>query len=1004
MSLARPALRTAAAVAARLASVVVAVVLAAVLFSSPPLAGATLTLVSPSSCSSTQYYSISQLTCMSCGSNMEQDGYGTGCRCMYGYYGTTSCTACAANKATTQDRSQCLACDGVTATYSSVISDCACVTSTDVLVEKDQTGTFLATKECLTCPSTSVLSARYFCIACTDTNMVGTSGTCACSASYTQYGQSCVLSTYSSSLISSYSGYSSITYRNYVDGSAANSLTSSVLSSYVIPSAYFCNTQTTTTSNTSVNTWCQELGNLCVLQQYTTTTAACAYFKIAMQSLSSVDSTNFPGWKTSLPWLYYDVSSASAVLSSTSTITGEPVLSYQSGKLYNMLFYVFEYMLNGTLKSTYTLQEQLNLCGSVDNTLGASNYYLTFGYNYQISCNIPYANFWKLNNTLLDIWFSDSDGSLKPVPIIVSTMTDASGNLINSGSVNTLVRRLFLFDNQTGVTSTSTQPQVAVVASSISLIFQKVENQQVLQPPRIQVSYSTVPLSLLTSSGSFPFSFTAKYYSDLSSFWSDMLILIIIVTVAAGVWAIVQLWGWMRRNQHDEIDASMAAQAISCLVGCIGDMYFWMSWLVCCYWFIFFKSERQAKVLLPLDSDASTLLVIIYVAFACKVVRLLDRLHTQANISIFFIDWEKSRGKLLGQQTYAPVSFWRTIFIASEWNRLANMPVVNLAVSLLWLLFFLGGLNWYYLSTAQPNIHDTSATAPLSQVLQWSVAIAIWLVAVISQWLCVTVYRRFFGHPSLQFIDKCSLANVSVFVLINKFYGYYIHGRSSHSYADTTMTDIAEQLKREELNTVAHRGLESHKNTQVFELMIHKELRTKIENIYLAYLQKEEEISASQSGRLTWLQGRSAATPPSQRLIKAYAHLNHFLSNFVNEQTEFYRRIRPREIVHSVFDIPPDLNDLQGGDQKFCLFIEDDSVFGVPDSFHSVLLRGVEYDVTITMMLLFGILDLNIRNPYIPALIVGVVWYLVCAVRAYFFQNNVAAKTLVSDKLLIGSL
>jgi meckelin len=51
-------------------------------------------------------------------------------------------------------------------------------------------------------------------------------------------------------------------------------------------------------------------------------------------------------------------------------------------------------------------------------------------------------------------------------------------------------------------------------------------------------------------------------------------------------------------------------------------------------------------------------------------------------------------------------------------------------------------------------------------------------VFMCSQWLLVTgFYERYVENKIQQFIDLCSVANISVFVLANENYGYYLHGR-----------------------------------------------------------------------------------------------------------------------------------------------------------------------------------------------------------------------------------
>jgi meckelin len=46
------------------------------------------------------------------------------------------------------------------------------------------------------------------------------------------------------------------------------------------------------------------------------------------------------------------------------------------------------------------------------------------------------------------------------------------------------------------------------------------------------------------------------------------------------------------------------------------------------------------------------------------------------------------------------------------------------------------------------------------------------------QWLfTVLVYERYIQNIIQDFVDICSLANISVFILVLQNYGFYVHGR-----------------------------------------------------------------------------------------------------------------------------------------------------------------------------------------------------------------------------------
>lgn len=71
------------------------------------------------------------------------------------------------------------------------------------------------------------------------------------------------------------------------------------------------------------------------------------------------------------------------------------------------------------------------------------------------------------------------------------------------------------------------------------------------------------------------------------------------------------------------------------------------------------------------------------------------------------------------------------------------------------------------------------------------------------QWVFHTfIYERFIEDKVRQYVDLCSMSNISVFILENDMFGYYIHGRSVHGRADTGMREMHENLKREEVGGV----------------------------------------------------------------------------------------------------------------------------------------------------------------------------------------------------------
>ena len=81
--------------------------------------------------------------------------------------------------------------------------------------------------------------------------------------------------------------------------------------------------------------------------------------------------------------------------------------------------------------------------------------------------------------------------------------------------------------------------------------------------------------------------------------------------------------------------------------------------------------------------------------------------------------------------------------------------------------------------------------------------------------ICHVGCSRQCSDPISQYVSLLSLSNVSVLVLIDRFYGFYVHGRSVHNRADCNVLEIANQIKQEENGLAPKRSLGASSEEQV---------------------------------------------------------------------------------------------------------------------------------------------------------------------------------------------
>jgi hypothetical protein len=225
----------------------------------------------------------------------------------------------------------------------------------------------------------------------------------------------------------------------------------------------------------------------------------------------------------------------------------------------------------------------------------------------------------------------------------------------------------------------------------------------------------------------------------------------------------------MRIHQNQALTSREYINMLGSIFGCISDWLFLWIFLVCLYLFIFFKTQLEAHVLMPLPSSSisRSLVDVINVAGALKVRSvncLLQRcspaffrssqiplqvfqvafiIFRSVNMDIFFIDWEKSRFPSKAPDDIPDVSTWRSLFATNEWNELLNYRRCSLEFTLILIMWLLSGQNWIYVTTSRPNQFDLSE-GKLSVPLQFFFVLLLFYASSLCQYAVrVLIIERF---------------------------------------------------------------------------------------------------------------------------------------------------------------------------------------------------------------------------------------------------------------------
>ncbi|XP_011916922.1 PREDICTED: meckelin isoform X1 [Cercocebus atys] len=844
----------------------------------------------PEKCDNNQYFDISALSCVPCGANQRQDARGTSCVCLPGFQMISNnggpaviCKKCPENmKGVTEDGWNCISCpSGLTAE-----GKCHCPAG-HILVERDINGTLLSQATCELCDGNenSFMVANALgdrCIRCEPT-FVNTSKSCACSEPNILTGGLCFSNTGNFPL-------RRISTARY--GEVGVSLTSEWFAKYLQSSAAACWVYANLTS-------CQALGNICVMNMNSydfATFDACRLFQFIFENtagLSTVHSISF--WRQNLPWLFYgdQLGLAPQVLSSTSLPTN---FSFKGENQNTKLkFVAASYDIRGNFLKWQTLEGGvLQLCPDTETRLNAA---YSFGTTYQQNCEIPISKILIDFPTPIfyDVYLEYADENQHQYILAVPVLNlNLQHNKIfvnqdsNSGKW-LLTRRIFLVDAVSGrENDLGSQPRVIRVATQISLSVHLVPNtiNGNIYPPLITIAYSDIDIKDANSQ-SVKVSFSVTYEMDHGEAHVQTDIALGVLGGLAVLASLLKTAGWKRRIGSPMIDLQTVMKFLVYYAGDLANVFFIITVGTGLYWLIFFKAQKSVSVLLPMPVQEERFVTYVGCAFALKALQFLHKLISQITIDVFFIDWERPKGKVLKavegeggvRSATVPVSIWRTYFVANEWNEIQTVRKINSLFQVLTVLFFLeffkvvGFKNLALMdSSSSLSRSPSSYVAPYSRILRYAVSAALWLAIGIIQIVFFAVfYERFIEDKIRQFVDLCSMSNISVFLLSHKCFGYYIHGRSVHGHADTNMEEMNMNLKREAENLCSQRGLVPNTDGQTFEIAISNQMRQHYDRIHETLIRKNGPARLKKTSENTFEQS-----------IKAYHMMNKKKSSFID--------------------------------------------------------------------------------------------------------------------------
>ncbi|XP_012943556.1 meckelin [Aplysia californica] len=953
-----------------------------------------------------RYFNAVTLKCGNCRANstvQRRSANGLTCECQPGYryaknFGgkEVTCVACGANQAVSDDGWECVECPGVTSAATGTCDKCLGDREVNVLRLLDgnfatATASGVGQVTCQTCSAdTQPNDGLDRCDRCSTTLSIRSAGGCDCdSATEEQLKDICFQK---SSLPADYNApsLSQITLENSQSVSSAY-LTENVIAEFILCKDY----------NNSMS--CQSLANMCVLTMYQGSFSPARLAQACY--LLTVEIPNSLIYFDIKPQIFIQDDAEDVLYSKEirTQWTVDPPTTFP--------FLVGQFSLDGVFEGFQEMTGGfLQLCDASENFLNAA---FVFGTYYSHSCSIPALSLWdpvKYPLKFYEIYLrytSDGRETLYRVPVKILNYRNFRGNRVNEGSDIgewKLMRRFFLVDNVATQSPTDSETPYVRYASEIQLRveLQGSEGSGQIYVPSFDILYADVSLEDARAGAAAPLKFSVSYTMTQEDYTRSFQIATGTLSCFAVIFAGYRTYVWNKRAGRLTIDFPTLVNFIFNLCNYLGNAFFAIVFGIAFYFFIFFK-RQNVVFLVHLDGQGyEEWLALFGAAFTLKALSLMYMIIMQCWTDIFLVDWERPKGQQVqpagdhqgqagatgkGKKYANTVSIWRTYFVANEWNEIQSKRKINRVFQIFAVVFFLHVVGFEDTTTKDPDgsVGKSGDTymSEQSEVFRMALATLVYLLVDIVQVIFfLFIYERFISDDIREFVDLCSMSNVSVFIMAHGEFGYYIHGRSVHGRADVSMREMSEMLEREVNDLVGKRGLVPQTEAQTFIMALPKRLRQRYDTVYMP-VQLEGATAASRAE-----QGKVGS---KEKSIEAYGTLNRFLCAFIDHSLrEVDYVVKEKSFVEKILDT------------EF-LELTDKGIFYSDNghSFDNILFYGNELTLVVFDTLFFCIVDLIFQDFVLAGVITFLATELICQAREMGGKKNLAKKTLVDERFLI---
>lgn len=174
-------------------------------------------------------------------------------------------------------------------------------------------------------------------------------------------------------------------------------------------------------------------------------------------------------------------------------------------------------------------------------------------------------------------------------------------------------------------------------------------NEESIRKPLLEIEYSEYQTSLIDSSSEVPASFYFEYYEDGATFEESAEIIVYVMNAVVVIIVALRMYYWVQMNpprfRQRKFGMAFAGRLLLMLSDVWSNVMFMVYFILTGYWFIMYKMQSNAYILLPQRNIENSTYDIFYAfliaIISSKGLAILLTILDQTNADVFIMDWER---------------------------------------------------------------------------------------------------------------------------------------------------------------------------------------------------------------------------------------------------------------------------------------------------------------------------------------------------------------------------